>query len=232
MMPLQSDNRPDTAMPWQTRAANAGMAAALCLIALAGNAAPVTVRVTDSTGQPLPDAVVYAEPAGGQSLPKQLKPAEIEQRKRAFLPLVTVVQTGTSISFPNNDSVRHHVYSFSPPKTFELKLYSGVPAMPVVFDKPGTVVIGCNIHDRMTAYIHVVPTPHFAKTDAAGLARIEGMAFQLAGECAGCRAADGLRRKRGQHDIEDKRRIRRCDQLGIPCACAALRAASSCSSCS
>lgn len=176
MMPLQSDNRPDTAMPWQTRAANAGMAAALCLIALAGNAAPVTVRVTDSTGQPLPDAVVYAEPAGGQSLPKQLKPAEIEQRKRAFLPLVTVVQTGTSISFPNNDSVRHHVYSFSPPKTFELKLYSGVPAMPVVFDKPGTVVIGCNIHDRMTAYIHVVPTPHFAKTDAAGLARIEGMA--------------------------------------------------------
>ena len=84
------------------------------------------------------------------------------------MPVMTVVQTGTEISFPNNDTVRHHVYSFSAAKPFELKLYSGTPGTPILFDKPGTVVIGCNIHDQMVAYIQVVSTPHFGKTDQAG----------------------------------------------------------------
>jgi len=74
-----------------------------------------------------------------------------------------VVQAGTPILFPNHDKVRHHVYSFSPAKTFELKLYSGVPGTPVLFDKPGLVVLGCNIHDQMVAYVQVVNTPYFAK---------------------------------------------------------------------
>lgn len=88
------------------------------------------------------------------------------------MPVMTVVQTGAQISFPNNDTVRHHVYSFSPTKPFELKLYSGTPGSPILFDKPGTVVIGCNIHDQMVAYIQVVNTPYFAKSDDTGQARI------------------------------------------------------------
>jgi plastocyanin len=135
----------------------------------------VSVKVTDSTGKAVPDAVVYAEAAGGQTLSKLLKPAEIEQKNQTFLPLVTVVQTGASISFPNHDRVRHQVYSFSPAKVFELKLYSGVTAAPVLFDKTGTVVVGCNIHDHMVAYVQVVNTPYFAKTDAAGGARLENL---------------------------------------------------------
>ena len=58
---------------------------------------------------------------------------------------------------------------------FDIKLYSGQPANPIVFDKPGTVILGCNIHDQMLAYVHVVPTPWFAKTDAAGKAVIESV---------------------------------------------------------
>lgn len=85
---------------------------------------------------------------------------------------MTVIQAGSSIIFPNKDSVRHHVYSFSPAKTFELKLYSGVPSTPVVFDKAGTVVLGCNIHDQMLAFVYVVDTPYFAKTDASGKVKI------------------------------------------------------------
>ncbi len=140
---------------------------------MAGN---VSVRVTDSAGQPLADAVVYLEATGKQALPQTLRKADIEQKARKFAPLVTVVQVGTKVSFPNNDTVRHHVYSFSTPKVFELKLYSGVPGAPVVFDKPGTVVVGCNIHDQMMAYIHIVDTPYFARTDASGMARIENVA--------------------------------------------------------
>jgi plastocyanin len=138
--------------------------------------ASLTVDVTDSQGAALADAVVFAEPAGGQVLPKAIRAVEIEQRKRKFNPLVTVVQAGTEINFPNNDTVKHHVYSFSPAKIFDLPLYSGKPATPQLFDKPGTVVLGCNIHDQMLAYVQVVNTPYFAKTDATGKVRLEGMA--------------------------------------------------------
>jgi len=84
-----------------------------------------------------------------------------------------VVQTGATILFPNNDKVRHHIYSFSPAHKFDQKLYSGQQAAPQVFDKAGTVVLGCNIHDKMLAYVKVVDTPYFAKTDSQGTARIE-----------------------------------------------------------
>ncbi|MDE2427867.1 MAG: methylamine utilization protein [Burkholderiales bacterium] len=136
--------------------------------------ANAVVQVQDSKGHGLQDVVVYAEPASGKSAAKSAT-AEIEQKNKTFIPLVTVVQTGTSISFPNNDTVRHHAYSFSPAKPFELKLYSGKPAAPIVFDKAGTVIVGCNIHDQMVAYIRVVDTPFFAKTDHDGNAHLPAM---------------------------------------------------------
>jgi plastocyanin len=145
---------------------------ALILLAGAATATTLVVQVNDATGKPLADTIVYAEPEGGNA-PKAPHPAEIEQRGLKFLPIVTVIQTGSQVSFPNNDKVRHHIYSFSPAKKFDQKLYSGVTAAPQVFDKAGTVVLGCNIHDRMIAYVKVVDTPYFAKTDAAGVARIE-----------------------------------------------------------
>jgi plastocyanin len=136
--------------------------------------ADLSVTVTDAAGVPLPDAVVWAEPAGKVTLPAP-DTAAIEQKNRQFLPLVSVVQTGASVSFPNRDKVKHHVYSFSPAKTFELKLYSGVPSTPVVFDKAGTVVLGCNIHDQMLAFIRVVDTPYFAVSDSTGKATISNL---------------------------------------------------------
>ena len=150
-----------------------------CVISLAvlsahpgpANAATLSVQVADAAGKPLQDAAVYAEPLSSPAFART-KETEIEQKSRKFMPLMTIVQTGTEISFPNNDTVRHHVYSFSPAKPFELKLYSGTPGTPILFDKPGTVVIGCNIHDRMVAYIQVVNTPHFGKSDQAGKVRI------------------------------------------------------------
>jgi len=138
-------------------------------------AASVTVQVLDIAGAPVPNAVVYAEPTSGQVVPKSLKQAEVEQKDVKFFPLVSVVQVGTPILFPNHDKVRHHVYSFSPAKTFEMKLYSGVPSSPILFDKVGTVVLGCNIHDQMVAYVQVVNTPFFGKTDMSGRVRLDGL---------------------------------------------------------
>ncbi len=96
------------------------------------------------------------------------KNSTLAQVNRQFEPSVLPVQKGTMVSFPNKDTIKHHVYSFSPAKMFELKLYDGSTAQPVVFDKIGVVAIGCNIHDWMRAYIYVVDTPLFCKTDENG----------------------------------------------------------------
>ena len=144
----------------------------LSLCAGGAGAASLSVQLQDGAGKALADVVVYAEPEGGAP-PKPVRPGSIEQKGLKFVPLVSVVQTGSSVSFPNNDKVRHHIYSFSPAKKFDQKLYSGVTAVPQVFDKAGTVVLGCNIHDKMLAYIKVVDTPYFAKSDADGVARID-----------------------------------------------------------
>jgi plastocyanin len=94
----------------------------------------------------------------------------VDQIDKQFVPRVQVVEVGTAVTLPNNDHVRHQVYSFSPARRFELPLYAGVPAKPILFDKPGIVVLGCNIHDWMIGYIYVSESPYFAKTRADGTA--------------------------------------------------------------
>jgi plastocyanin len=139
------------------------------------HAAALDISVSDAAGKPLADAVALLEPASGKAPVKPMADAEISQSKRQFQPRVTVITTGTSVSFPNFDTVRHHVYSFSPIKTFELKLYSGVPGAPIMFDKPGVAVLGCNIHDTMAAWVVVADTPWFARSAANGHARIDAV---------------------------------------------------------
>ncbi len=141
----------------------------------AASAADLSVTVVGEDGKPLADAVVYLDSAAAKGLARPLQNVEMAQAARKFMPPVAVVTTGTAVMFPNKDTVRHHVYSFSPAKTFDLKLYSGTPSSPVVFDKPGIVNIGCNIHDQMQSWIVVLETPYFAKTDAAGVARLTGV---------------------------------------------------------
>lgn len=129
--------------------------------------ATIDVRVQDSRGGAVRDAVVYAVPEG-RSLPLMKKSAVMDQKNRMFIPHVLPVQTGTAVRFPNSDDIRHHVYSFSPAKPFQLPLYKGTPANPEVFDKAGVVTLGCNIHDQMSAFIVIVDTPYFEKTPANG----------------------------------------------------------------
>ena len=136
-------------------------------------AADLKVTVLDAAGKPVADAIAYAIPA----VPTTRAPraATIDQVNRRFVPRVSAVQTGAAVEFPNSDDIRHSVYSFSPANTFTLKLYAGKPANPVIFPKPGIVVLGCNIHDTMIAYVLVVDTPWFARTDAAGQATLAGL---------------------------------------------------------
>jgi plastocyanin len=136
-------------------------------------AGSLAVTVKDSKGAPVPDAVVYAKSPNGSASAK--KHGTIDQIDKQFVPYVSAIQVGTSVMFPNKDNIRHHVYSFSPAKKFELPLYSGIPAEPVVFDKEGFVTLGCNIHDWMIAYVAVVPTPYFQVTGKEGRATLKDL---------------------------------------------------------
>ncbi len=129
-------------------------------------AADLTVTVRDSKGAPVEDAVVTLESAAsaGAGPIRFPWPYRMVQRDIAFHPFVLIVPVGAEVRFPNNDKVRHHVYSFSAAKKFQLKLYGEDESRSVVFDKAGTVGLGCNIHDRMMAFIDVVDTPWAAKT--------------------------------------------------------------------
>jgi plastocyanin len=136
-------------------------------------AGSLEVIVKDDKGRPVSDAVAYA--AAGAASAASKKQAVVDQRDKQFVPYVTAVQVGTAVIFPNSDNIRHHVYSFSPAKRFELPLYSGVPAEPVVFDKVGFITLGCNIHDWMIAYIAVLPTPYFQVTRQDGRAVLKDL---------------------------------------------------------
>jgi plastocyanin len=141
------------------------------ILAFPAAAATIEVRVQDARGKGVKDAVVYAVP-DGRTLPLAKRTAVMDQKNRMFIPHVLPVQTGTAVQFPNSDDVRHHVYSFSPAKPFQLPLYKGTPANPEVFDRAGVVTLGCNIHDQMSAFIVVVDTPYFEKTPASGQATL------------------------------------------------------------
>lgn len=150
------------------------IAAALATPAVAGD---VTVEVRNSAGQPVRDAVVMIRPTGGLPPGTPLRvswPMIMAQQNVQFTPYVLIAPLGSVVSFPNKDKVRHHVYSFSTPKKFELKLYGKDESRTVTFDKPGAVSVGCNIHDTMIGYIYISDTPFAAKSGADGLAVVRG----------------------------------------------------------
>ncbi len=139
-------------------------------LGFAASAAELDIQVQSSSGAALADAVLMIP----SSLPAPAAiSVEIDQVNKSFVPFLTVVPVDSKIRFPNRDNIRHHVYSFSEAKKFELKLYSGVPSEPVVFDKPGVVTLGCNIHDSMIAHVVIVDTPWHTRSDSSGHASLQ-----------------------------------------------------------
>ncbi|MGP7795456.1 methylamine utilization protein [Sphingomonas sp. CLY1604] len=131
------------------------------------SAATVTIAVRQPDGSPLTDGVVMIESAAApRAVPRG--PYVMEQKAIAFQPHILVVPVGAQVSFPNRDTVRHHVYSFSKAKRFDLKLYGREDQRSVTFDTAGVVALGCNIHDTMSGFVVVTATPLYARTDAQG----------------------------------------------------------------
>lgn len=147
----------------------------LCVLMAPSQAQPMTVRILDAQGQPVAGAVFSL---AGERAVKPVGVAVMDQIDKQFSPAVLAVATGTAVSFPNRDDIRHQVYSFSPAKRFELRLYEGTPSEPVIFDRPGLVVLGCNIHDWMLGYVYITDDPWFAVSDEQGRIQLDMPAGQ------------------------------------------------------
>ena len=133
-------------------------------------AAPLSVRVVDARGRPVRDAVVTFQPIGVAARPPAASGRySVSQQGMQFHPFVSLVPVGANVSFPNRDATKHHVYSFSAAKRFELKLFARDQSRSVRFDKPGVIALGCNIHDSMSAFIVVTDSPWTAQTDGRGV---------------------------------------------------------------
>ena len=145
----------------------------LVLSAASSYASDVDVLVVDRDGQPVADVVVYAIRVDGQTPnPAPTANAVMDQVGKRFVPHLLVVQKGTSVEFPNSDTVAHHVYSFSKPNRFMLPMYKGEKHPPVTFEHSGVVILGCNIHDRMLGYILVIDSATYTKTNGSGKASL------------------------------------------------------------
>jgi plastocyanin len=148
----------------------------LALIAAAAfsqaRAAHLTIEVRAPDGIAARDAIVIVDAQDAAAAPSHDK-ASVDQVNKQFDPQINVVRTGSTIVFPNHDQIHHQVYSFSAAKPFQLDLYAGSRDKSELFDKPGLVVLGCNIHDRMLAFVAVVDTPYFAKLPASGTAEFD-----------------------------------------------------------
>ncbi len=145
------------------------LALALLLSLFCANVMAVTITLNTTQKSPpdLTGAVLFLTAqadAPGNAVESENQPAagaEIAQRNRQFAPYITVVQTGTEVTFPNQDNVAHHVYSFSSGNAFEWPLYAPGDSRKKIFSEPGLVTIGCNIHDWMLSYLLIVDTPYY-----------------------------------------------------------------------
>lgn len=144
-------------------------------LALPARASELVLTLATSAKAPIPNAVVMVRPDGGARGARLAGPFVMSQKDTQFQPFVLIVPVGAEVSFPNFDPFRHHVYSFSKAKTFELKLYGTDETRKVRFDKPGVVGVGCNIHDAMSAFIRVVDTPYAARSAAGGQAVVRDL---------------------------------------------------------
>jgi plastocyanin len=149
---------------------NRGKLFFLVLLVFSVNVSALTLNGTVMTadGEPVFEAVITA--VGTQKTKPVLatSPRKMDQKHREFVSHILAAHVGESVLFPNSDNIQHHIYSFSPTNSFEIQLYKDVVPKPIVFDKAGIVVLGCNIHDWMVGYVYVTDTPYFTQTNDKG----------------------------------------------------------------
>jgi plastocyanin len=165
---LPAEMNPGMRLPYRNISRFGSLGALLISLLQPLAAAELTVSVVDAGGHGVGGIVVIAEPEFAMAAKHPVRTAIMDQQNMQFVPNIVVIQTGTGVEFPNSDQIEHQVYSFSAAKSFKLSLYAGHKYPPVVFDRAGLVVVGCNIHDHMVGYIYVTDSPYFGRSNESG----------------------------------------------------------------
>lgn len=135
------------------------------------------INVVDLKNEPIADTVVELLSEQTVVEPANLGHYEMTQKNRTFIPFVLAVPKGAKVDFPNLDRTRHHVYSFSEAKPFELKLYVGKAEAPITFEQPGVVALGCNIHDYMQGFIYIANSALVSVANESGSVMFKDLAL-------------------------------------------------------
>jgi len=146
---------------------------AMVLLSLPAQAASISGRIRFIGRAPGVAAatIVYAEALdGGRTQTGQFK---MTQKNKSFVPHVLAIPVGSTIAFPNDDSIFHNVFSLSRPNPFDLGLYRAGTSKDRTFATPATYRLFCNIHPQMSAIILVLPTSYITEADAAGNYRFD-----------------------------------------------------------
>jgi plastocyanin len=80
---------------------------------------------------------------------------EVIQKNLDFSPKKLEIKVGDTVTFKNEDSTIHNVYSLSEANTFDLGGSPKGKAKTVTFDKPGVIDVECAVHLNMKMAIEV-----------------------------------------------------------------------------
>lgn len=141
----------------------------LSLLTVSLNVSATTLTgVVTNDDEPVFEAVITAVGSLKAKPVLATSPRKMDQKHREFVSHILAIHAGESVLFPNSDNIKHHIYSFSPANPFEIQLYKDVSPKPIIFDKAGIVVLGCNIHDWMVGYVYVSDAPFMTQTNEKG----------------------------------------------------------------
>ena len=96
------------------------------------------------------------------------RPLKMAQHGQQFIPSVLPVLVGSTVEFPNEDNFYHNVFSVAGGERFDLGRFGTGGTASQTFIKPALVVVHCEIHTDMKAFIVVLGNPYFTLPDAAG----------------------------------------------------------------
>ena len=113
--------------------------------------------------------VIFVEDASDSMRVSPTPPVPVMmQENEEFVPHVLPVRVGTAVAFPNADDFYHNVFSVMAGDRFDLGRFGKGESAGQTFTRPGVVVVRCEIHSRMKAYVRVLETACFTVPDSTG----------------------------------------------------------------
>lgn len=118
-------------------------------------------------------SVIYFLPKGGADAKATPAQFTVRTHSKGFEPSLLVAPAGSVVSFANRDTIMHNVFSVTAGSAFDLGTYPAGQTRSHRFQKPGLVVVNCNVHRGMRANVLVMDTPYYTRPQADGSFRLE-----------------------------------------------------------